>query len=93
MRQIPLFFCCVFLQGFFFFFKDFINNPLVKEYKDNVFLHFSTKEYLWSKNSLWRKKVIIKYSMEPNTDTIFKQDQVLVTHPYALCRKLNKISF
>jgi len=29
--------------------------------------------------------------METNTDTIFKQDQVLVTHPYALCRKLNEI--
>lgn len=28
-----------------------------------------------------------KYSMEPNTDTTFKQDQVLVTHLYALCRK------
>lgn len=42
------------------------------------------------KNSLWRKKVIIKYSMEPSTDTgTFKQDQVLVTHLYALCRKWN----
>lgn len=30
-----------------------------------------------------------KYSMEPNTDTTFKQDQVLVTHLYALCRKWN----
>lgn len=34
------------------FLKYFINNPLVKEYKDNVFLHFNTKEYLWSKNNL-----------------------------------------